>query len=106
MLGCARRVFSIFDKPDPLTGPFFEETIYVTPSRLAETQQRAIELCAKDTVRALGLVHGPIHAEFRVNEEGAWPLEVAARPIGGLCSRALRFAPEEKAGPIYLEELL
>jgi len=106
LTGGALRVLAIFDKPDPLDGPFFEETIYVTPSRLGETQQRAIELCAKDAVRALGLMHGPIHAEFRVNEEGVWPLEVAARPIGGLCSRALRFAPEEKAGPIYLEELL
>jgi len=106
LTGGALRVLAIFDKPDPLDGPFFEETIYVTPSRLPAVQQRAIELCAKDAVRALGLVHGPIHAEFRVNEEGVWPLEVAARPIGGLCSRALRFAPEEKAEPIYLEELL
>ncbi|PYU05443.1 MAG: carboxylate--amine ligase [Acidobacteria bacterium] len=106
LTGGALRVLAIFDKPDPLEGPFFEETIYVTPPRLGETQQRAIELCAKDAVRALGLMHGPIHAEFRVNEEGVWPLEVAARPIGGLCSRALRFALDEKTESIYLEELL
>jgi predicted ATP-grasp superfamily ATP-dependent carboligase len=85
------RVLAIFDKPDPLEGPYFEETIYVTPSRLPEAQQRAIERCAAEAVRALGLSHGPVHAEFRINEEGVWPLEVAPRPIGGLCARALRF---------------
>jgi hypothetical protein len=104
----ALRVLAIFDKPDPLEGPYFEETIYVTPSRLGAAEQRAIERAAQEAVRALGLTHGPVHAEFRVNEEGVWPLEVAPRPIGGLCSRALRFAPEGEAGaePVFLEELL
>src|SRR5712664_2415088 len=83
-------ILAIFDKPDPLEGPYFEETIYVTPSRLPESVQHAIEKCARDAARALGLSHGPIHAEFRVNEDGVWPLEVAPRPIGGLCARALR----------------
>jgi formate-dependent phosphoribosylglycinamide formyltransferase (GAR transformylase) len=96
------RILAIFDKPDPLEGPYFEETIYVTPSRLSASQQQAIRKCAADSVRALGLLHGPIHAEFRVNDDGVWPLEVAARPIGGLCARALRFGPEG----ISLEELL
>lgn len=96
------RILTIFDKPDPLTGPYFEETIYVTPSRLTESQQQGIALCARDAVRALGLVHGPVHAEFRINEEGVWPLEVAPRPIGGLCAHALRFGPDL----ISLEELL
>jgi hypothetical protein len=100
------RVLAIFDKPDPLEGPYFEETIYVTPSRLPEFAQRAIEKCARDSVRALGLSHGPIHAEFRVNERGVWPLEVAPRPIGGLCSRALRFSFDQETDPIGLEELL
>ncbi len=100
------RVLAIFDKPDPLEGPFFEETIYLTPSRLAESQQRAIEKCAQDAARALGLSHGPVHAEFRVNEEGIWPLEIAPRPIGGLCARALRFGPATSGGWISLEELL
>ncbi len=100
------RVLAIFDKPDPLEGPYFEETIYVTPSRLAATQQRAIERCALDAVRALGLSHGPVHAEFRINDDGIWPLEVAPRPIGGLCARALRFAPDAATPPIGLEELL
>ncbi len=100
------RVLAIFDKPDPLEGPYFEETIYVTPSRLTDSQQRAIERCAADAVRALGLSHGPVHAEFRINDDGIWPLEVAPRPIGGLCARALRFAPDAATQPIGLEELL
>ncbi len=102
----ALRVLAIFDKPDPLDGPYFEETIYVTPSRLLEAQQQAIEKCARDAVRALGLTHGPVHAEFRINEDGIWPLEVAPRPIGGLCARALRFLCSESQDPIGLEELL
>jgi predicted ATP-grasp superfamily ATP-dependent carboligase len=100
------RVLAIFDKADRLEGPFFEETIYVTPSRLTEMQQRAIEKCADAAVRALGLSHGPVHAEFRINEEGVWPLEVAPRPIGGLCARALRFVSSESDEAIGLEELL
>jgi biotin carboxylase len=100
------RILAIFDKPDPLEGPYFEETIYVTPSRLADAQQREIERCAADAIRALGLSQGPVHAEFRVNDEGVWPLEVAPRPIGGLCARALRFAPDAGTQTIGLEELL
>ena len=96
------RILAIFDKPDPLEGPYFEETIYVTPSRLPAETQAALVKCLERSTRALGLVTGPIHAEFRVNEMGPWVLEVAPRPIGGLCSRALRFGPER----ISLEELL
>lgn len=99
------RVLAIFDKPDPLEGPYFEETIYVTPSRLPSQEQSAIERCLLDSIRALGLTHGPVHAEFRLNDHGVWPIELAARPIGGLCARSLRFlfADREHIG---LEELL
>lgn len=100
------RVLAIFDKPDPLEGPYFEETIYVTPSRFRQAEQREIEKCADKAVRAIGLSHGPFHAEFRINEEGVWPLEVAPRPMGGLCARALRFAADSESEPIALEELL
>jgi biotin carboxylase len=100
------RVLAIFDKPDPLEGPYFEETIYVTPSRLTDLQQREIERCAVAAIRALGLSQGPVHAEFRINEDGVWPLEVAPRPIGGLCARALRFGPDAASQTIGLEELL
>ncbi len=99
-------ILANFDKPDPLEGPYFEETIYITPSRLPESGQRAIEKCARDAVRALGLSNGPVHAEFRINEQGVWPLEVAPRPIGGLCARSLRFSFSEETEPIGLEELL
>jgi len=100
------RILAIFDKPDPLEGPYFEETIYVTPSRLPEATQGQIERCARDVTRALGLSTGPIHAEFRINEDGIWPIEIAARPIGGLCARTLRFSACEADEPIALEELL
>jgi ATP-grasp domain/L-amino acid ligase C-terminal domain 2 len=83
------QVLAIFDKPDPLDGPFFEETIYITPSREDPSTQRAIVQTTEAAIRALGLSHGPVHAEMRVNSRGVWMLEVAARPIGGLCARVL-----------------
>jgi len=95
------RVLALFDKPDPLDGPFFEETIYVTPSRKAPEVQRAVAACAARAARALGLVEGPVHAEIRLGPQGPVVIEAAARTIGGLCSRALRFG----AG-ISLEELV
>ena len=99
------RVLAVFDKPDPLDGPFFEEAIYVTPSAEPADEQRRIEQAVADAVRALGLWHGPVHAECRVNDARVFVLEVAARPIGGLCARALRF---QGAGGVALsfEELL
>jgi phosphoribosylaminoimidazole carboxylase (NCAIR synthetase) len=96
------RILAVFDKPDPLEGPYFEETLYITPSRLPDDIYDRVLDCAERTVQALGLTHGPVHAEFRINDEGPWVLEAAPRPIGGLCSRALRFGPEG----IFLEELL
>jgi biotin carboxylase len=102
LLGGELRVLALFDKPDPLEGPYFEESIYTTPSRLpSETQARIVD-CAQRTVSALGLTEGPVHAEFRVNDGGPWVLEASPRPIGGLCSRVLRFGPAR----ILLEELL
>lgn len=87
----ALTALAIFDKPDPLDGPFFEETIYVTPSRAPlDVQRRMLDTVAA-AARALGLRQGPVHAECRVNAAGVYVLEVAARPIGGLCSRVLRF---------------
>ena len=85
------QVLAIFDKPDPLDGPVFEETIYVTPSRESGEAQEILIQAGGRAIEALGLTHGPVHVELRLNGEGAWVLEVAARPIGGLCARALRF---------------
>jgi biotin carboxylase len=100
------RVLAIFDKPDPLVGPFFEETIYVTPSRLSPETQDCVTETLERAVRALALFHGPLHAEVRLNSGGVWILEVTARSIGGLCSRALRFISPDLGGDISLEELL
>lgn len=83
------RVLALFDKPDPLDGPYFEETIYVTPSRESAETQRDIVRTTEGAIQALGLTRGPVHAEMRVNQRGVWMLEVAARPIGGLCARVL-----------------
>jgi biotin carboxylase len=96
------RTVAIFDKPDPLDGPFFEETIYVTPSSESSWAQMAIVDAVTAAATALGLRHGPIHAECRVNATGVYVLEVAPRPIGGLCARVLRFA----GGSVSFEELL
>lgn len=84
-------VLAIFDKPDPLDGPFFEETYYITPSRLDAGMQVVLRETISAACRAYGLREGPIHAECRINERGVWILEVAARTIGGLCGRLLRF---------------
>jgi biotin carboxylase len=102
----AFKLLAIFDKPDPLEGPFFEETIYITPSRLPAAQQCAIHRAAEDAARAVGLSHGPVHAEFRVNERGVWPVEIAPRPIGGLCARSLEFGSPQHRHLIGLEELI
>jgi hypothetical protein len=103
------RTLAIFDKPDPLDGPFFEETIYVTPSTEPSWRQSDIAGAITAAVDALGLRHGPIHAECRVNATGVYVLEVAARPIGGLCARVLRFEDDIDDRPgaaISFEELL
>ena len=92
---------AMFDKPDPLNGPFFEETIYITPSRLSSDLQQKVVVCAARTAQALGLREGPVHGEFRVNEHGVWVIELAARSIGGHCSRTLDFA-----SGMSLEELI
>ncbi len=96
------RVLAIFDKPGHPEGPYFEESIYVTPSQQPALAQASLNAMLRAAARALGLTHGPVHAEFRLNEDGPWVLEISPRPIGGLCSRALRFGPEK----IFLEELL
>ena len=100
------KVLAIFDKPDPLIGPFFGETIYVTPSSLPEEVQAGVVEALERAVQALGLFHGPLHAELRINPRGFWMMEVAARPIGGLCSRALRFRSPDLGENISLEELI
>ena len=97
-------LLTLFDKPDRLDGPFFEETIYITPSSEPTGVQDAVADAVRQAASTIGLRHGPIHAECRVTGSGVFVLEVAARPIGGLCARALRFGAHQSA--ISLEELL
>lgn len=92
------QTLAVFEKPDPLDGPFFEETIYLAPPRAPHP---ALVPAIEKAIRALGLTDGPVHAELRDDGRQAWVLEVAARPIGGLCAKALRFS-----GRMPLEELL
>jgi hypothetical protein len=103
--GCLK-VLAIFDKPDPLEGPYFEETIYVTPSRENRETQRAIVSAVERGAQALGLTRGPLHAELRYNREGAWILEIAARPIGGLCAKALAFDQDRPLEELILRHAL
>ena len=92
---------AVFDKPDPLEGPYFEETIFTTPSRLPGEVVAAVTRTTADACAALGLREGPVHAELRIDDERVWMLELAARSIGGLCSRSLRFGVG-----VSLEELI
>jgi hypothetical protein len=97
-------VLALFDKPDPLDGPYFEETIYVTPSRLSPDIQDSIFSSVSIAAKALGLREGSIHAELRVNKDGPWLIEMAGRSIGGLCSHTLRFAAENTLEEIILRQ--
>jgi biotin carboxylase len=95
------RPLAMFDKPDPLDGPYFEETIYVTPSRLTPALQKQIHETLAQAALAIGLREGPVHGELRINDQGVWIIEVAARSIGGKCSRTLQFGTG-----MSLEELI
>lgn len=95
------KVLAIFDKPDPLSGPYFEETIYVTPSRQPQKTQNEVANTILKASQAMGIQHGAVHAELRINREGIWLIEIAARSIGGLCAKTLRFD-----GNVSLEELI
>jgi len=99
--GGRMHLLALFDKPDALAGPYFEETIYVTPSRAEESVQQTIVATVEKAVTTLGLREGPLHTELRVNNEGAFVIDLAARAIGGLCSRVLRFGTG-----MSLEELI
>lgn len=100
--GARWETLAVFDKPDPLEGPYFPETHYVSPSRLAaEVLERIDETCAR-AAHSVGLVRGPVHAELRVDGHRVVLLEIASRPIGGLCGRSLRFGLSDTP----LEELL
>jgi biotin carboxylase len=99
-------VLAVFDKPDPLEGPFFPETMYVTPSRLPADTCARIATVTEQTVRALGLDHGPVHVELRGQGEAVVPIEAHARSIGGMCSRVLRFADGRSLEDLIVQHAL
>ncbi len=106
VVGGELQTLAVLDKPDPMEGPFFEETILVTPSRLPETVQLEIVSCVQRSVAILGLDDGPVHAELRVDAERASLLEIAPRSIGGRCSTILRFEPEATLEELILHHAL
>lgn len=97
---------AVFDKPGPIDGPFFEESVYVTPSRLPAAHVAAVSACVQEVAGALGLEEGPVHAQVRVDGGRAAIVEIAPRPIGGLCSRALRFDGGESLETLLLRHAL
>ena len=99
-------LLAIFDKPDALDGPWFEETYYLTPSRHDREIQQAIECCAQQVCNAYGLEFGAIHGEFRINSRGVWPLELAARTIGGKCAKLIQYATGENLEEIVIRRLV
>ena len=100
----ALQILAVFDKPDPLMGPFFEETYYITPSRLPQASQTAIAHAVTDACRAYGLCQGPIHAEVRLASDDVWVLEIAARTIGGDCARLLSFGTGQSLEELVLRQ--
>ncbi|MFT5503977.1 MAG: biotin carboxylase [Gammaproteobacteria bacterium] len=94
-------LMTIFDKPEPLTGPFFEETYYITPTRLSQSQQDDLIVEVASCCKAYGIIQGPVHAEIRLTPEGPVLLELAARTIGGQCGQLIEFSMGQK-----LEELV
>jgi biotin carboxylase len=99
-------VLALFDKPDAMDGPFFEETIYLTPSRLSVVDQQQIADCTQAAVAALGLTEGAIHAEVRLSASGPIMIEVNPRSIGGQCSRSLHFIDNVSLEEIIIRQAL
>lgn len=97
---------ALFDKPDPLVGPYFEETIYVTPSRFDDATQQEILRVTAAAASAIGLQMGPLHAELRINDTGVYLIEVAGRSIGGLCSQTLQFGTDESLETLIVRQAI
>jgi formate-dependent phosphoribosylglycinamide formyltransferase (GAR transformylase) len=85
------QVLAIFEKPEPMVGPFFEETIYLTPPRLSRKATDQVIAALEKLCRKLRICEGALHAELRINSSGVWFLEIAGRTVGGRCGRILEF---------------
>lgn len=106
MIGGHLQTLALFDKPEPLDGPFFEETYYITPSTWPAAVQEAIRGEVEAGAQAYGLREGPIHAECRINDDGVWLIEIAARTIGGLCGRLLHFGTGQSLEDVVVQHAL
>ena len=96
-------LLTIFDKPEPLTGPFFEETYYLTPTQLDCRQQTELVNEVRQCCKAYGLEQGPVHAEARITKSGIVLLELAARTIGGQCGQLIEFSLQQKLEEIVIQ---
>lgn len=100
-------VLVIFEKPDPLVGPFFAETIYVTPPHLTDSQLEALHSVIQKCIRALSINNGPLHLELRLTSANDWvPIDIASRSIGGNCSNALAFASNTSLEELIIQNAL
>jgi biotin carboxylase len=99
-------ILAVFDKPDPLEGPYFEETIYVTPAPISAELKEDIRLAAQAAIAAIGLTDGPTHIDLRVNDDGVYIIEADARTIGGHCGRSLQFPGGMRLEDIVLRHAL
>ncbi len=81
----------IFDKPVEYKHPYFEESIYITPSELSSEAEKRVVSIVDKACKKIGLEDGPVHVEFKINENQIFIIEINPRMIGGLCSRCLSF---------------
>lgn len=98
-------LLAIFDKPEPLTGPYFEETYYLTPSQLTQSHQAALIEEVARSCDAYNLKQGPIHAEARITKNGIFLIELAARTIGGQCGQLIEFSLQQKLEEVIIRGL-
>lgn len=98
-------LLSLFDKPEPMNGPYFEESYYITPGRQSEQLQQDIIEEVSKCCRAYGLTHGPIHAEARITEKGIFLIEMASRTIGGQCAQLIEYVLAKKLEEIIIRLL-
>jgi hypothetical protein len=94
--------FVVFEKPLAFVEPYFEESIYITPSNLSNEIIESVHKRLQKACQKLGLTNGPIHAEFKISNNEVFLIEINPRMIGGLCSRCLSFGLFKQS----LEELI
>lgn len=102
----APEVITEFGKPLPLTGPYFEESIYLTPPALGAALRREVHELSMAAAKALGFYHGPAHCEIRLTPDGPKVLEIAGRLLGGACAGSFRDRLGEDLDALLLRSAL